>query len=351
MISKRIPVLVLLIIFIFSLTVQAAATVTPGIDKPVTNPITVTWPQGGEVWQWGTDKTITWKYSPALFKTKTVQILLLKGDKAVETITSGTSVGANGQGSFKWNAITAAPGTGYRIKVVGITSGPAQYDVSDCFTIGEKAKITIVSPKGGERLNAGQQVTIKWTYSGDIGSTLNLRLIHQSDPPNGGLFSVPIDPKAPAGSGGHGSYSWVVPANVPTSATYSIDIGAEYASTGAAGNLFAIVNPNEPPRIKLTFPAGGEVWYKGSTYKITWNYSHNLVKTVNIMLMPVNDPLNPQKIAMNVPIGVNGAGSYSWKIPYDVERRKDYQIWIGNAEYGTFLDASKGNLTINERVN
>jgi hypothetical protein len=86
----------------------------------------------------------------------------------------------------------------------------------------------------------GQQVTITWDYTGDIGGTVYLRLIHGSDLPHGGLFSVLIDAKAPAGSGGHGSYGWVIPTGLPISDTYFFDLGCEYAGTGDSGNSFRI---------------------------------------------------------------------------------------------------------------
>lgn len=247
----RVLALALALVLAFALPVMAAPP-GPGTGTDIPSgpikPITVTAPQGGEVWQAGIERTITWKYVQTLFKAKTVKIVLLKNGSVAETIAASAPVGANGQGSFKWSTLNVAPGTGYQIKVVGnpliattILDKSLPSDTSGKFTMGEKAKITITFPAtAGQNLLPGQHVTITWDYSGDIGSTVYLRLIHASDLPHGGLFDVLVDNDAPAGSGGHGSYQWVIPGNLPVSSTYFFDIGCEYAGTGASGKQFRI---------------------------------------------------------------------------------------------------------------
>ena len=265
---KKVPILVLLIVLLFSLTALAATSTKLGsnagnaMELTLSQPITITSPQGGDVWQGGTNQTISWKYSPTSFKAQTVKILLLKGDTVVSTIVASTSVGAHGSGSFQLGSLikSTLPGT-YRIKIIGndmtaMSRTGAQFNISDQFTISEPAKITITFPtSNGQTFVPGQQVTITWDYTGDLGSTLYLRLVHRSDPPIASLFAVNIDDKAPVGSGGHGSYNWVIPdkvdgADIPTSATYSFDIGNHYASVGAMGKEFKI----NAQRITTTVP-------------------------------------------------------------------------------------------------
>jgi hypothetical protein len=62
--------------------------------------ITVTSPDGGESWLRGTTRTITWSYtgSPG----STVRIVLTKAGTEVGTITSSTSIGSSGRGSYSW---------------------------------------------------------------------------------------------------------------------------------------------------------------------------------------------------------------------------------------------------------
>ena len=73
-------------------TLTPAGTTTPTI--------TVTSPNGGETWQRGTTKTVTWSYtgSPG----STVKIVLVKAGTEVGTIASSVSIGSSGKGSYTW---------------------------------------------------------------------------------------------------------------------------------------------------------------------------------------------------------------------------------------------------------
>ncbi len=202
------------------------------------------------------------------------------------------------------------------------------------------ARITVTAPQGGQVLSCGEQATIAWNYSGDIGGPLYIRLIHHA---GHGLFDVLIHPQAPAGSGGHGSLSWMVP-DVPTGYTYTIDIGS--ANIGASSQRFTIVNPKQQPTIKVISPNGGEVLHQGKTYNITWTHIADPNQKVIITLVPSGDPAKFRKLG-EAPAGANGAGSFSWKIFADVEPGKDYKIWLGNGFYNkNFIDYSDNNFTV-----
>lgn len=206
-----------------------------------------------------------------------------------------------------------------------------------------KAKITVVSPKGGEVLRVGQQAVISWQSTGNLGGPLVIRLIHHAgDPAGHGLFDVLISSQAVAGDG-HGSLNWTVP-EVPTGYTYSIDIGSPNA--GASGPNVTIINPKQAPTIKVTSPNGGEVWYRGKTYNITWNHVADPGQTVIITLVPGSDVASARKLGEAV-AGANGAGTFSWTIPADLELGKDYKIWLANGAYHkNFIDMSDNNFTI-----
>jgi hypothetical protein len=102
-------------------TITSAPTPTPSI--------TVTSPNGGEIWKRGTPHTITWKYTgnPGPY----VKIELLKGGTPVGTATYSTSLGSGGIGSYLWKISSErAPGTDYRIRVTSV-SQPTVYDTSN----------------------------------------------------------------------------------------------------------------------------------------------------------------------------------------------------------------------------
>ena len=205
------------------------------------------------------------------------------------------------------------------------------------------AKITIVSPQGGQVLRVGERAVISWQYTGNVGGPLFIRLIHHAgDPAGHGLFDVVITSQALAGDG-HGSLNWEVP-EVPTGYTYSIDIASPH--TGASSQKFTIINPNEQPTIKVTSPNGGEVWQKGKTYNITWKHVADPGQKVIITLVPSSDSTKFRKLGEAL-AGADGTGAFSWKVPADVELGKDYKIWLANGAYHkNFIDSSDSNFTI-----
>jgi hypothetical protein len=121
-----------------------------GVESAVVNdsitlnetPITVTFPNGGESWQAGSTQTIKWTYTgdPG----PSVKIELLKGTSVNSTITSNTSIGSNGSGSYNWTIpTTQTTGSDYKIRITS-TSNSSYTDTSDGnFTISGDCKYSI----------------------------------------------------------------------------------------------------------------------------------------------------------------------------------------------------------------
>jgi hypothetical protein len=102
-------------------TITPAGTTTPSI--------TVTSPNGGEVWYKYTSHAITWSStgSPG----STVKIVLSKGGTEVSTIASSVSVGSSGKGSYSWFVpTTLVSGSDYKISVQSTTQ-PTIKDLSN----------------------------------------------------------------------------------------------------------------------------------------------------------------------------------------------------------------------------
>jgi len=111
------------------------------------------------------------------------------------------------------------------------------------------------------------------------------------------------------------------------------------------------VPPAAPTTIKVIAPNGGEVFYKGRTYKVTWTYTGHPNVPVNVVLTATNDLSHNYLVGEKVPLGQNGAGSFSWTITSNIERRTDYKMFVGNGSYTVdFLDGSDGTFTITEFV-
>ena len=91
--------------------------------------ITVTSPNGGETWQRGTSKTVTWSYtgSPG----STVEIVLVKAGIEVGTIIASTSIGSGGTGSYTWPISTSGlTSSDFKVSVQSI-SQPTVTDTSN----------------------------------------------------------------------------------------------------------------------------------------------------------------------------------------------------------------------------
>ncbi len=172
------------------------------------SPITVTSPNGGEVWVAGTSHTITWNYTGGC--SSDVRISLYKGGAYKCLIASNVSAGA---GSYSWaipGALTA--GEDYRARVT-CNSDTNVYDLSTNFAIG--SPITVTSPNGGEVLAAGASYDITWDYTGGCSSDVRISLY------KGGVYQCQIASNVSVAAG---SYSWSIPATLVAGGDYKIRV-------------------------------------------------------------------------------------------------------------------------------
>jgi hypothetical protein len=110
-------------------------TISTGTTTPTTPSLTVTSPNGGEVWYKYTTHAITWSYagSPG----PTVKIVLLKGGTQISTIAGSVPVGSSGKGSYSWFVPTnLVSGSDYKVSVQSVSqptiqdSGNANFKIS-----------------------------------------------------------------------------------------------------------------------------------------------------------------------------------------------------------------------------
>jgi hypothetical protein len=102
----------------------------PGSD---TSSITLTTPNGGEIWQRGTTHTITWSYtgSPGSY----VKLVLVKAGIEVGTIIASTPIGSGGTGSYPWEISSGAglsTGSDFKVSVQSL-SQPAIKDAGNAY--------------------------------------------------------------------------------------------------------------------------------------------------------------------------------------------------------------------------
>jgi len=115
-----------------------AYTDTSDADFSIVSPpppvITVTAPDGGEVWQRGSSHIIDWTYTG---KAGTyVKIQLFRGGVLSRILSSSVKTGSNGSGSFMWRIpANLTPGDKYQIKVTSRAKGNVNDTSNGFFTI------------------------------------------------------------------------------------------------------------------------------------------------------------------------------------------------------------------------
>jgi hypothetical protein len=303
----------------------------------ITLALAVVSPNGGETLPAGSMQTIRWNYigDPGTY----VKIELLKGGVPNRTITSSVSKGTGGNGSYDWTISSSqALAADYRVRVTSTSNG-AYTDTSDSdFTIAAPT-ITVASPNGGEKWAAGSTQTISWSYTGSPRSYVKIELL------KGGVFSRVITSSCLIGSGGSGSYAWVIPTSQAGGSDYQVRVRSttNSACTGTSNGNFTITGP-PPPSITVTSPNGGENWVAGSTQTIQWTYTGNPGSYVRIELLK-GGVLN-RTIVSSVSKGTNESGSYNWVVPSTQTAGSDYQVRVTSTSNSACAGTSSGNFTI-----
>jgi hypothetical protein len=319
--------------------------------------ITVTSPDGGEIWTRGISKTITWSYTgnPG----STVEIDLVKGGTIISTIADSVPIGSSGKGSYTWPIYSSGTtGSDYKVSVQS-TSQPTIKDISNnYFTLTSGTSIprtttpsiTVTSPDGGETWTAGTTNTVTWSYTGNPGSTVKVEFL------KGGVPFTTID-SVPIGSDGKGSYTYSIWSGRTPGTDYKVRIQStsQPAIQDLSNNYFTITSGTSTsgtstsgtttPSITVTSPNGGEIWYKGTRHTVTWSYTGSPGSAaVKIVLLKGGATVGT--IANSVPIGSNGKGSYSWFVGTNWLSGKDYKISVQSTSQSTIKDLNNANFII-----
>src|SRR5207249_4406177 len=124
---------------------DSASTMTATLSTPS---ITVTVPNGGETWAVGSTQAIRWTYTEN--PGSAVKIELLKGGVVTAALTSSTSIGSGGSGSYSWTIPSIqTPGNDYRVRVTSTSDSS--------FTDTSNGNFTIVTKCGNGAVDSGEQ--------------------------------------------------------------------------------------------------------------------------------------------------------------------------------------------------
>ncbi|MBC8145846.1 MAG: T9SS type A sorting domain-containing protein, partial [bacterium] len=227
-------------------------------------------------------------------------------------------------GAFRWNS--GLPAGSYRIRIDA--GGGIRDDSDGDFRIVRRLApaIAITYPNGGEVLEIGSAVNIRWTsfdvqgpvaveYSVDSGRTWK--------PAGSGITDVQFN-----------VVNWIVPNDPTTNALVRMYL------PGAADTSNAVFTIVERPSssLRVVAPNGGEHWREGDTISVRWISVG--VLNVDIQLSTDGGASWTRTIAQNVPAA---SAQYQLRVPHLADTSlASLLIRISASENPTVWDASNG---------
>lgn len=233
--------------------------------RDATSPvITVTTPNGGQIYATGTTRKMTWSATDNVRVTSIDLAYSRDGGATWTPIASGLPH----TGSYMW-AIPPTPGAALFKATARDSMGSAKSDVGDApFTIVDQTVpvASLTAPNGGEVCTAGSVRNILWSASDDVAVTaVDLELSADA-----GATWSPIA----TGLANTGSHAWNVPALPTTQARVRVTArdAAGNAAADASNANFEITAPaaGGNPTVTITAPNGGDTLVAGTTRTITW---------------------------------------------------------------------------------
>ena len=252
---------------------------------------------------------------------------------------SFTTTAADGTYSFaglsNGNYTVTPTKTGYNFTPASSNVNIAGANTTANFTA-VPSLIVVTLPNGGETWTRGTTNTIRWTYTGNPGSSVRIELL------KGGVLNRTINSSRWIGGGGIGSYNWTVPTGQTLGSDYTIRVTSttNAAYTDTSNNNFTIAGPT----ITVALPNGGETWTRGTTNTIRWTYTGNPGNYLRIELWKAGT-LN-RTIALFAWKGTGGIGSYNWTIPSNQTLGIDYRIKVTSTTNAVYTDTSNNDFRI-----
>jgi hypothetical protein len=208
---------------------------------------------------------------------------------------------------------------------------------SSSVTFIKTAFISVSAPNGGESWLAGTRHTISWTFANVTGN-VKIELL------KGGVLNRVIISSTSIGSGGSGSYSWLISSAQAAGADYRVRVTSLSQPTCAdTGNADFAITRTTSRTVTVVSPNGGESWVAGTRHTISWTFV-NVTGYVRIELLK-GGAVN-RVISYYTWVGVGGSGFYSWMIPSTQAAGTDYKIRITSWSYPTCTDTSNNNFAI-----
>ncbi len=287
--------------------------------------LTLTAPNGGELWQGNSTQTISW--------TSIAYSGQVNLDYSVDNGQSWTNI-ATGQpasGSFNWLVPNTAT-TEALVKVYN-PGDPNLNDISDAvFEISAPViptgTLTLAFPQGGEMLYIGNSYNIAWTsedFAGQIGVDVSID--------SGNTWATLSTDNDPSGT-----LEWMVP-NAPTeNAFVRVYDAGDQVPADTSGKFSLVEAPSET--LTVVYPNGGETFEAGQLHNITWSASSGFSGTVDLDVS-YDGGATWNTIISNLPF----EGTFEWPVP-DVDTDSAL-VRVYDTETGVPADTSDSLFTLN----
>ncbi len=268
--------------------------------------LTVTSPNGAEVWDAGSTVPITWTATAGIGDS--VMIELLAGGAVCDTLIEATP----DDGSFEWNIATCpgADSCGYAVRIRDRVLDVA--DTSDeSFCILDES-VTLTSPNGGEEWYTGATYTIAWTHAETAGENVRLLLLRDGA----------VRDTIAASTANDDSIQWVAARFGDISVGYRISITD--LATGDVDSTDGALRINPGPT--LIAPNGGEAWVQGDLREVLWADPASAASTMRI------DLLHSGELCATLAGGTDNDSSFHWTVAQCGSDTSDYRVRIVNTE-------------------
>lgn len=274
----------------------------------------LTSPVGGEVWQAGTQQTITWNSD----QVSAVDLFYSTDYGSTwNTIVSSANAAV---GSYDWTIPSNLSTSQAFVKIVDSGNSSITDISASVFAIGN---LTITSPIAGTEWQSDRTEIITWTSS----DVQNVKLEYSTD--NGGNWTEIIASVAAS----LGSYNWTIPQGISTNQAKIRISSVGSGSLVNTSNLFTI------KQLDLTKPNGGEIAQSGANFNITWNSGE-------VAAIDIYYSANNGQIWNSIAAGVDATlGTYTWAVPSDVTSSTAL-VRLIDAGNASVRDSSSSNFAI-----
>ena len=213
-------------------TLTDNAVVTAYFAAEVDSAVTLSYPNGGEIFRRDDKITITWASSADI---SNIRIELLNEGVIDTTITADTE----NDGSYEWTVpAQQAEGNYYKIRISGIKADTAlkrsttvSDESDDYFSIAGESFIKLISPAGGEFWSRETTQNIEWE-SGTISGNIKIDLYKS------GAFVKSID----SSTANDGVYEWAISGETPLGNDYKVKVSSvsDAAISDISSTSFAV---------------------------------------------------------------------------------------------------------------